>query len=98
MLFELSEPVATCRVYYSQERQCYVIGRIAVLKEHRGKELGSEILKAAENIILNRNGYTAELSAQVRARAFYEKNGYYSLDDIHIDEGCPHMWMRKNLK
>ena len=76
VLFELSEPVATCRIYYSEERQCYVIGRLAVLMDYRGKDVGSKLIKAAEKEILDRNGKAAELSAQVRALAFYEKNGY----------------------
>ena len=98
VLFELSKPVATCRIYYSKERQCYVIGRIAVLKDYRGLNVGSKLLNEAEKEILDRNGSIVELSAQVRASVFYEKNGYYSLDDIHVDEGCPHVWMRKELK
>ena len=98
VLFDLSNPVATCRTYHSEERQCYVIGRIAVLKAYRGKSVGSELLRVAEKEILNRNGDIAELSAQVRTVAFYEKNGYFSLGDIHIDEGCSHVWMRKELK
>ena len=98
VLFDLSKPVATCRIYYSKERQCYVIGRIAVLKDYRGLNVGSKLLNEAEKEILDRNGSIVELSAQVRASVFYEKNGYYSLDDIHVDEGCPHVWMRKELK
>lgn len=98
VLFDSSNPVATCRIYHSEERQCYVIGRIAVLKGYRGRDVGSEVLNVAEKEILNRNGDIAELSAQVRAAAFYEKNGYFSLGNIYVDEGCPHVWMRKELK
>ena len=75
-----------------------MIGRIAVLKDYRGLNVGSKLLNEAEKEILDRNGSIVELSAQVRASVFYEKNGYYSLDDIHVDEGCPHVWMRKELK
>lgn len=98
VLFELSEPVATCRIYYSEERQCYVIGRLAVLMDYRGKDVGSKLLKVAEKEILDRKGGIAELSAQIRASAFYEKSGYFSLKDVHVEEGCPHVWMRKELK
>ena len=98
VLYDLSKPVATCRFYHSEERQCYVIGRIAVLKEFRGLNVGSKLLEVAEKEILDRNGSIAELSAQVRAAAFYEKNGYHSLGDVQVDEGCRHVWMRKKLK
>ena len=29
--------------------------------------------------------------------SFYNKQGYTGLNDIHMDEYCPHTWMRKNL-
>ena len=98
VLLESAEPIAACRFYYSKTRQCYVIGRLAVLKEYRGRDLGSRLLMAAEKEIVSRNGDAAELSAQVRARGFYEKNGYVSLEEVHMDEGCPHVWMRKKLQ
>lgn len=99
VIFESSNPIATCRIYDSKERKSYVIGRIAVLKEFRGKSLGNELLKAAEKEIINRGGKAAELSAQVRVSKFYEKNGYDSCEDgYHMDEGCPHVWMRKDIK
>ncbi|MGN0401067.1 MAG: GNAT family N-acetyltransferase, partial [Acetatifactor sp.] len=97
VIFESAEPVATCRLYFSGERQCYVIGRIAVLKDFRGRNLGAELLKAAEKEIISLNGNTAELLAQVRVSAFYEKKGYRSLGEVLSDEGCPHVWMRKEL-
>lgn len=40
LLFEDDIPVATCRFFFSVERDCYVIGRIAVSKEFRGKQYG----------------------------------------------------------
>lgn len=98
VMYDAAAPAAVCRVYHSDKRDCYVIGRIAVLKKYRGKNIGSEILKAAEKEILNRNGDTAELAAQTRAETFYEKNGYSVLDETFDDEDCPHVWMRKKLK
>ena len=98
VLLDVSNPVGTCRIYYSEERQCYVIGRIAVLKDHRGRNAGSQLLKVAEKEIRKRKGNRAELLAQVRATPFYEKNRYFSLGDIYMDEGCPHVWMRKELR
>lgn len=95
VLFDSSNPIAACRIYHSEQRQCYVIGRLAVLKHYRGMDVGSELLKVAESEIHNRNGDAAELSAQVKAMPFYEKNGYVSLEEFFDDEGCPHVWMRK---
>lgn len=50
--------------------------RIAVLKEYRGRNAGSKLINVTKKEILNRNRDIAKLSAQIRAVAFYEKNGY----------------------
>ena len=34
------------------------------------------------------------LHAQTRARAFYEKQGYLSLEEYDDEEGVPHVWMK----
>jgi len=98
LIYESDNAVATCRFYYNEKRQCYAIGRIAVLKEFRGKNYGAELLKAAEGEIMKMQGNCSELSAQVRVAGFYEKNGYVALDEIYDDEGCVHVWMRKELR
>lgn len=91
-------PIATCRFFYSEERKCYVIGRVAVKKEFRGENLGSELLNFAENEIRKNEANCIELSAQEGSKLFYEKNGYLSTGDFHYDENCLHVWMRKELK
>lgn len=97
VIYELNNPVATCRVFYSENRQCYVIGRIAVLKEFRGNGTGRNLLNVAEKEIIKNGGDAAELLAQVRVSRFYEKNGYHSMAEYHNDEGCMHVVMRKEL-
>lgn len=98
LIYESSDPVATCRLYYNDERQSFVIGRIAVLKKFRGKNYGAELIKMAEQEIVKMHGETVHLSAQVRVSAFYKKNGYIALDEVYVDEGCPHVWMKKELR
>ena len=50
LLFKGDIPVATCRFFFSEERVCYVIGRIVVSKEFRGKLRlsGSEIVNSSQ--------------------------------------------------
>ena len=48
LLFKDDIPVATCRFFFSVERDCYVIGRIAVSKEFRGKQYGEKMLQGVE--------------------------------------------------
>ena len=85
------------RFFFSEERNCYVIGRIAVRKEFRGKRYGEKMLQGAEKAVRDLGGEVVELSAQCRVTDFYNKQGYTGLNDIHMDEDCPHTWMRKNL-
>ena len=95
VLFDNKTPVGTCRFY--TEDGVYLIVRIAVIKSHRGKHLGATLLGAAEAAIRSNGGALAQLHAQCRAQAFYEKQGYQAYGDIALDEGCPHIWMKKLL-
>ena len=37
------------------------------------------------------------LAAQVRAKEFYEKQGYTAIGREFLEEYCPHIWMYKTL-
>ena len=95
--FENDKAVATSRLYYSESRNCYVLGRIAVLKEFRGKDYGRAVVCGGEEYVKSHGFGRVELSAQVKAKDFYKKLGYKELNEITDDEGCPHVWMRKEL-
>lgn len=85
---------ATARLY---EDGGWNIGRVACLPEYRGKGLGAAVIAELEQYAAERGVRKISLSAQLRAKGFYEKLGYTSLDDIHYDEYCPHVTMIKNL-
>lgn len=95
VLFDNKTPVGTCRFY--TEDGVYLIGRIAVIKSHRGKHHGATLLEAAEAAIRSDGGTLTRLHAQCRAQTFYEKQGYRAFGEIGLDEGCPHIWMEKRL-
>ena len=96
VFYKDSEPIGTCR-YYMEDGK-YKIGRIAVVKEYRGKGVGQLIVRCAENQIFEIGGREIVLSAQVRAKGFYEKLGYVGEGEIYMEEMCPHVKMRKSLK
>ena len=98
VLYEKEQPVSTCRIYFNIEKQSFVIGRIAVVKEWRGKNIGTKIINIAEDSIKTDGGKSAMLSAQVRVAEFYEKQGYKKQGKAYLDEACPHIWMKKNLQ
>ena len=97
LLYIDGKPAGTCRYFPSNEEGDANIGRMAVRKLYRGQHLGTKIMMAAENGI-RRDGFkTCSLSAQVQAKPFYESLGYKAEGEEYLDEGCPHILMRKVL-
>ena len=61
------------------------------------KQYGEKMLQGAEKAVSDFGGKRVELSTQCRVAEFYKKQGYMELNDIHMDEDCPHAWMRKEV-
>lgn len=97
VMYDEDIPVATCRIFYDEEKKSNVVGRIAVIKSYRGKHLGAKILNAAEKVVERHNGNSIMLSAQVRVSDFYKKQGYKTYGEAYLDEDCPHICMKKSL-
>lgn len=106
VMYDEEKPVAMCRFFSeslkSREKeenceQVYVIGRIVVIKEYRNKGLGSFIVKEAEKRVRELGAKQVVLSAQTRAREFYEKLGYVGEGECYYEEWCEHIKMRKIL-
>lgn len=95
--FSEGQMAATARYFFDEKRGAYLISRIAVMKEHRGKGLGAEIVKAAEDRIIAEGGKTAVIHAQLRAKGFYESIGYSAYGDIDLEEGVEHIMMKKTF-
>ncbi|MDE6851138.1 MAG: GNAT family N-acetyltransferase [Lachnospiraceae bacterium] len=96
LLNEEDKPIATCRVFWNTVMNAYTLGRLAVIKEYRSKNLGSVMVKEAERYIQQKGGTDIILHAQCRATDFYKKLGFTEFGDIENDEGIPHVWMKKS--
>ncbi len=90
-------PIATCRVFEGAEKGTYILGRLAVTKENRGKSMGSLIVKKAEEYVKKIGGEEIRLHSQCHAAGFYEKSGFTAFGEIEYEEDCPHVWMKKKL-
>lgn len=89
--------IGTCRIFPSSNEGEYFLGRLAVLREYRGMDVGRQLIDAAEKYVISAKGYSLKLHSQLRAKGFYEKCGYTAFGEIELEEGCPHIWMTKNL-
>lgn len=96
---EKAFPIATCRVFkdHGHEENAYCIGRLAVLKDYRGKNIGAELIKEAEKYVFDQGGHRIYLHAQTRVSNFYQKLGFAQYGEEDEEEGCPHIWMKKEF-
>lgn len=98
VIYDEKGPIACCRYFEGQEQGEYIIGRIAVLKEYRGMQLGQKLIQEVEKQVNNLNGKKLSLSAQMRVMQFYEKQGFVALGEPYLDEECEHIHMEKYFK
>ncbi len=97
VLFAEDYPAAVCRVYWDDNLGQYILGRVAVLGEFRRQGIGGAMVKAAEDYIREQGGRELHLHAQCRITDFYEAIGYTQYGPVEDDQGCPHIWMKKDL-
>ncbi len=96
---EQGNPVATGRTFPAHEEDdgIYKIGRVCARKSVRGKGAGRAVMEALEHKIKELGGKEAQLGAQLRAKGFYQRLGYEEFGEVFLDEGCPHIMMRKKV-
>jgi len=74
------------------------IGRIAVLKQVRGKGLAKAIILALEQHARKCGLRQLWAHAQVQALGFYEKVGYRADGDEFMEDGIPHKRIQKSIQ
>lgn len=82
------QPVGTARLLPDGH-----IGRMAVLKEWRGKGYGSAVLQRILEELRNRHCQKAMLNAQTTAVKFYEKFGFHAYGEEFMEANIPHIKM-----
>lgn len=97
LFYDKGVPMAVCRYYPGENKGEFLIGRVAIRKAYRKRQLGRRLMEAAEECIKADGGEKISLSAQLRVKGFYESCGYRASGAVYLDEGCEHILMEKNL-
>ncbi|MGN1420953.1 MAG: GNAT family N-acetyltransferase [Eubacterium sp.] len=91
LLYDRENAAATSRLALTEKG--FKIGRIAVLKQYRGKGYGDKIVRAVVEKAFEKGAQTVLVDAQNYAVPFYEKFGFKAIGSQIIDRGLPHMPM-----
>lgn len=81
----------------AQAGTVFIVGRVAVLKNARGKHYGALLMEEAGRLAHDLGGTELHLHSQIQAQGFYEKLGFVAFGPIELDEGVEHIWMKKGL-
>lgn len=73
------------------------VGRMAVLKEWRGKGVGALLLQALVEKARQRHQASVRLNAQTYAAGFYRRYGFEVIGPEFMEAGIPHVAMQRDL-
>lgn len=85
------------RIVPPQGREPARIGRLAVLKQWRGRMVGTALLEALLEYAHSKNYPEVIVHAQVQAKPFYRRFGFEEEGAPFMDAGIPHVVMRLAL-
>lgn len=71
------------------------IGRVVVRESARGRALGHELMRRAIDFLQSEYGGAIVISAQQYLEAFYRQHGFVTLGEPYLEDGIPHIRMRR---
>ena len=72
------------------------IGRVVVAEAGRGLKLGVELMQRAVDKVDERwPDVTCHISAQEHLKKFYQGIGFKQISDMYLEDGIPHIAMRR---
>ncbi|MCR4940439.1 MAG: GNAT family N-acetyltransferase [Treponemataceae bacterium] len=86
VLLDEGYPIATCR-FYPLSTSCVSLGRVVVLPEYRGRNLGRLVIQEAERWIKEIGYKRIVIDSRTVAVKFYEKLGFSITDKEVIKSG-----------
>lgn len=94
VIYENSQPIGTGRLVFKYGE--YSIGRVAVLKEHRAKNVGALVVNLLKDKAIHHGASEVHVHAQKEVEGFYRKLGYKAYGDIYEEAGIEHISMSIN--
>lgn len=74
------------------------IGRVCVVQQARGTDLGTKLIRAAIDVLRARPGIAhVKIGSQLHATGFYEKLGFDPVGEVYDDAGVLHRDMIREL-
>jgi predicted GNAT family N-acyltransferase len=92
VIFDKDQAIATARLLANNS-----IGRVAVLKSHRGLKIGQRLMQAVIDYARAEQREFVKLSSQVHAIGFYQALGFEVQGEEYLDCGIPHIDMYLKL-
>ena len=88
--------VGTGRIVRMDARTAQV-GRMAVARDARKNGVGALVLEALERMAAMRGLSDLVVASQLPAEAFYRNRGFVRQGEPFLDQGVPHVMMKKTL-
>lgn len=92
VVYQHDQAIATARLLANHS-----IGRVAVLKSHRGLGVGQQLMQAVIDEAQQQQRPFVKLSSQVHAMGFYQVLGFQAYGQEYLDCGIPHIDMQLSL-
>ena len=89
VVYDQDQPIATARLLQNNS-----VGRVAVLKSHRGLGIGKLLMQKIIQQAKHQQREFLKLSSQVHAIQFYAGLGFKVEGEQYLDCGIPHIEMR----
>ena len=89
VVYDQDQPIATARLLQNNS-----VGRVAVLKSHRGVGIGKLLMQQIIQQAKHEQRKFLKLSSQVYAMQFYTGLGFKVEGEQYLDCGIPHIDMR----
>ena len=92
LVYSDGTPVATARLWF-HDGETLRVGRVAVVKEMRGKGIGDLLLRLMLYQVQNIDCPKLIVHARTDAEGFYKKYGFKPVGEVFEEDGSPHICM-----